>query len=325
MQKKVLTAWAAVAGCLALILAVAISMQGREARKAPVAAPMATAPAPAPNELKPRSPEPKLWYQEASKLAAQGDRQGAVKAFDKILEKYPESGEAESSLYALAAIYEARGELVRAREMLERLLEKFPASASVEKAKSELDRMRVKMLFSPVPDPDSVVYEVRSGDTLGKIAKKMNTTVDLLMKTNGLKDGSVKAGRKLKVTKLSFAIEVDKSQNVLTLLADNRVFKTYPVATGLNNCSPAGTFKVVNKVVDPVWYAQDAVVLAGSPKNILGSRWMGISQPGYGIHGSTDPSSIGKQATAGCVRMHNNDVEELYAIVPIGTEVVIEE
>jgi lipoprotein-anchoring transpeptidase ErfK/SrfK len=52
---------------------------------------------------------------------------------------------------------------------------------------------------------------------------------------------------------------------------------------------------------------------------------MGISHPGYGIHGSTDPSSIGKQATAGCVRMHNRDVEELYAIVPVGTEVVIED
>ena len=50
---------------------------------------------------------------------------------------------------------------------------------------------------------------------------------------------------------------------------------------------------------------------------------MGISQQGYGIHGTTDPASIGAQVTAGCVRMSNPEVEELYAIVPEGTEVVI--
>lgn len=61
----------------------------------------------------------------------------------------------------------------------------------------------------------------------------------------------------------------------------------------------------------------------GDPKNILGSRWMGISHPGYGIHGTTEPGSIGKNVTAGCVRLKNEDVEELYSIVPEGTEVVI--
>ena len=66
-----------------------------------------------------------------------------------------------------------------------------------------------------------------------------------------------------------------------------------------------------------------AVVPPDSPKNILGSRWMGISEPGYGIHGTRDPDSIGQAVTAGCVRMLNEDVEELYAIVPIGTEIAI--
>jgi len=50
---------------------------------------------------------------------------------------------------------------------------------------------------------------------------------------------------------------------------------------------------------------------------------MGIDFPGYGLHGTTDPKSLGKQVTQGCVRLSNSDVEELYTIVPIGTEVVI--
>jgi lipoprotein-anchoring transpeptidase ErfK/SrfK len=64
-------------------------------------------------------------------------------------------------------------------------------------------------------------------------------------------------------------------------------------------------------------------VPADSPKNILGSRWLGLSEKSYGIHGTTEPQSIGRQVTSGCVRMRNSDVEELYQIVPEGTEVVI--
>ena len=95
------------------------------------------------------------------------------------------------------------------------------------------------------------------------------------------------------------------------------------MATGKDNSTPIGTFKIVTKIPNPVWYKQGAVVPPDSPENILGTRWMGIDKQGYGIHGSVDPNAIGKQVTAGCVRMNNGDVEELFALVPIGTEVTI--
>ena len=63
--------------------------------------------------------------------------------------------------------------------------------------------------------------------------------------------------------------------------------------------------------------------MPGDPKNILGSRWMGLTAKSYGIHGTTDDASIGSQCTQGCVRMHNKDAEELYDIVPAGAEVTI--
>ena len=109
------------------------------------------------------------------------------------------------------------------------------------------------------------------------------------------------------------------------LTQDNQFFKSYPVATGANGSTPVGTFQIVNKLVNPVWYRQGVVVPRDSPENILGTRWMGFDKKGYGIHGSTDPEGIGKQVTAGCVRMHNQDVEELFAMIPVGTEVTIVE
>jgi lipoprotein-anchoring transpeptidase ErfK/SrfK len=112
------------------------------------------------------------------------------------------------------------------------------------------------------------------------------------------------------------------------LKAQEEVIKTYTVSTGKNNCTPTGTFKIVSKQIDPVWFKTEAdgtkkVIPAGSPDNALGSRWLGFDLAGYGIHGTTDPQSLGKQVTEGCVRLNNADVEELYIIVPVGTEVNI--
>jgi lipoprotein-anchoring transpeptidase ErfK/SrfK len=122
---------------------------------------------------------------------------------------------------------------------------------------------------------------------------------------------------------MPFSILVDKSQNILILKSNEEVIKTYIVSTGANNSTPTGTFKIINKIPHPTWFKAGAVVPAGTPDNILGTRWLGFDLPGYGIHGTTEPQSLGQQVTQGCVRMANLEVEELYTIIPVGTEVTI--
>ena len=96
------------------------------------------------------------------------------------------------------------------------------------------------------------------------------------------------------------------------------------VSTGKNNCTPVGDFKITNKLLNPTWFKKgDNVISPADPKNALGTRWLGINVPGYGIHGTIEPQNLGKQVTEGCVRMSNSDVEELFIIVPTGTEVTI--
>jgi lipoprotein-anchoring transpeptidase ErfK/SrfK len=183
--------------------------------------------------------------------------------------------------------------------------------------------VNVALIFSPILTELDTTYEVRAGDTLAEIADDQHTTVELLKQANRLTSDLIRPKQKLKVPKGRFSIVVDKSQNHLLLAEENQFVKTYPVATGANNSTPVGTFKIVNKIVNPVWYRQGAVVPPDSPENILGSRWMGLDKRGYGIHGSLDPTQLSQQITAGCVRMSRADVEELFAIVAIGTEVVI--
>jgi SH3-like domain-containing protein len=123
----------------------------------------------------------------------------------------------------------------------------------------------------------------------------------------------------------AYKIEVNKATNTLTLYKNGRVYKQYPVATGRNpSLTPEGTFPVVVKFVKPGWKG----IPGGLPENPLGERWLGISVKGdngrtYGIHGTNQPSSIGKYVSNGCIRMHNKDVIELYNLVPTGTPVHI--
>jgi len=231
----------------------------------------------------------------------------------------------ESEYFARAAAYESKQDFPKAKESYQKFIEKFPASNNILKAQESLDGLNVKILFSREIAPNSELYEVRKGDNLTKIAKKFNTTVELLARSNGIKESAIRAGQKIKVPKVKFSIVVDKSQNILTLKADGDIFKTYRAATGKEATpTPVGTFTITNKIVDPPWYPPNGKMIpSGDPRNVLGSRWLGISKPSYGIHGTIDPASIGKSVTEGCVRLKNEDVEELYAIVPEGTEVVI--
>jgi len=228
-----------------------------------------------------------------------------------------------TSLVNKAREAEAKGDLLEARNIYQGLINNFPNAQEADIWEKRAEELNIKLLFSPVVTAKSVLYEIKPGDTLVKIAREFKTTTELLMKSNNLTSDRIVPGRKIKVWTAPFSIVVDKSQNILILKSDEEVIKTYIVSTGINNCTPVGTFKVVNKLKNPTWFKAGAVVPAGSSENVLGSRWLGFDLAGYGIHGTTDPQSLGKQVTQGCVRMANSEAEELYAIVPEGTEVTI--
>jgi lipoprotein-anchoring transpeptidase ErfK/SrfK len=228
-----------------------------------------------------------------------------------------------SALINTAKDLETKGDLLGAKNIYQKLVNDFSGSSQIADWQKKLEGINIRLLFSSQITPGSMAYEVKSGDTLTKIAKEFKTTVDLLKKSNNLTNDNIVPGRKIKVWAAPFSILVDKSQNTLMLKSGEEVFKSYIVSTGANNSTPVGNFKIVNKLQDPTWFKAGAVVPAGSGENILGSRWLGFDLPGYGIHGTTEPQSLGKQVTQGCVRMANSEVEELYIIVPVGTEVTI--
>jgi len=114
-----------------------------------------------------------------------------------------------------------------------------------------------------------------------------------------------------------YEIRVSLSKRRLQLLDRGRVIRTWPVGVGrVATQTPRGRFHIINKVPYPNSYR-------GGPLSVFGTWWLGLNKPHYGIHGTNNPSSIGKYVSRGCIRMHNKDVDELARLVPIGTPVII--
>ncbi|KLU62064.1 putative L,D-transpeptidase YkuD [Peptococcaceae bacterium CEB3] len=105
-------------------------------------------------------------------------------------------------------------------------------------------------------------------------------------------------------------IIIRKGPRTLELHEGTQVLGHYPVAIGKPSTpTPEGIFAVAVKRVHP--------------GGVFGSRWLGLSAPGYGIHGTNNPASIGQTVSMGCIRMHNRDVERVFDLVQVGTRVVI--
>jgi len=191
-------------------------------------------------------------------------------------------------------------------------------------AESILNEVGIALVFSPRAMPEKVEYVVASGDSLEKIAKKFNTTVELVRAGNNIKGHLIKVGDRLRVLQGTFSVKVSKSRNDLELYLNDQFFKRYRVGTGEFNKTPVGDFVTNDRIPQPTWWRPDGkAVPYGDPENLLGTHWISINVKGYGLHGTWEPDTIGKQLSAGCVRMLNEDIEQLFTLLPLGTPVSI--
>jgi lipoprotein-anchoring transpeptidase ErfK/SrfK len=116
-------------------------------------------------------------------------------------------------------------------------------------------------------------------------------------------------------------IVVSLEDRKLALVEDGQMKRVYTVAVGKPTTpSPSGTFSIARRVKNPVYQHEGKIVQPG-PGNPVGTRWMGLSVKGYGIHGTNEPKSIGKAASHGCIRMGRKDLEEFYELVNVGDTV----
>src|SRR4051794_31664134 len=162
-----------------------------------------------------------------------------------------------------------------------------------------------------------MIHIVKPGDTLNQLSLDYRVSLARIYAANpGVNHQQLYVGQRIQIPGLPdpntipYSIQISVGKRRLSLLRNGKLEKIYPIAVGkmLTN-TPAGDFVIVNRQMNP-----------GGPFGVL---WLSLSKQGYGIHGTNDPSSIGKAVSHGCVRMHNRDVLQLAEKVPNGTRVTI--
>jgi lipoprotein-anchoring transpeptidase ErfK/SrfK len=172
--------------------------------------------------------------------------------------------------------------------------------------------------------------DVYSGKFNGYYDDATEKAVRKLQAKYGLEVDGVVGGNVLNA--LSGQIVVDIGELRLYLYRGSKLIKTYPVATGQPAYpTPTGTYSIVTMTKDPTWlppdsdWAKDAQPIPPGTENPLGTRWMGTSASGVGIHGvpPSEDGSIGTYASHGCIRMHNWDAIDLFDRIVIGMPVIL--
>ncbi|MCY6371426.1 L,D-transpeptidase family protein [Clostridium ganghwense] len=162
-----------------------------------------------------------------------------------------------------------------------------------------------------------MIYYVRPGDNLIKIAKQFNIPVDKIIMVNDIVNPNyIFVGQMLiipenETSSNPYSIEIITSRRILKLLKNGKVQKQYPVAVGKPSTpTPKGLWNIIKK---DLW------------GNQFGGYFLQLSVPfgTYGIHGTNKPWSIGKAVSNGCIRMYSKDAGELYRTVPLGTPILI--
>lgn len=247
--------------------------------------------------------------------------------FEKLEQGFPDSEAMAQALYDKAQYADKGGNLSSAKLSYRRLVRDFFFFDKIAEVQKRLEDLNISLLFSKKITEGTSLYQVQRGDSLSTIAHRFNTTVDFLLQANGLKiDSVIHPGDRLKVfnPKVKIGVTIDKSQKSMLLTFNNEVLRRYNIAIGKDGSTLVGKFAVQNKLKDPVWFNAGRAIPPDDPRNVLGTRWLGIDRD-IGIHGTVEKKHILEQTSNGCIRMNNKEVEQLYSILRVGDPVVIVE
>ncbi len=242
-----------------------------------------------------------------------------------------------------AAIGSARrtyqqGRPIEARHALNSLLNKRLTNAEQNEVRALLTRIANETVFSkdrPENDPIVEMYKIESGDSLDRIGRTFSVPYEVIMTINQMRGPNIRAGKSIKVPRGPFHAKIYKSAFRMDLYLQDVYVRSYRVGLGKHSGTPTGLWKVKDRLPNPRYYPpasaeRKVIIEPNDPTNPLGEHWIGlkgiegdcVGEVGFGIHGTIEPESIGKAASAGCVRMHNEDVAFVYQLLRPGKSTV---
>jgi len=227
--------------------------------------------------------------------------------------------------FEAAAKLREEGKLIEARDALVAFISKYPNGQHFEEAKDMLGAVNTDILFSPIATPEKQEYVVKKGDVIARVAQRMHTTPELIMRTNNLERTMLRIGEKLLISNPEFSLFIQTKPKLIVLLNHGNFFKQYHIQEEkLPAKQPA---RINTKVSEVMAFKDGKRVGFGTREYAVSTRWIRLANPAYTIyaipdafHPATDqpppPLGLGVSAT---------DAEELSSLVNSKTPVTITE
>jgi LysM repeat protein len=225
--------------------------------------------------------------------------------------------------FEAAAKLRQDGKLAEARDALTAFIQKYPTGIHVEEAKDLLGEVNIDILLSRYPSPEKEEYIVKPGDVLQKVANRVKSTPELIMRMNNLNGTMLRIGERLLVSRPEFSIMIQRKAKLIVLLNRGAFFKQYHVRE--EKLGPKQPPKVTTKVAETMAFRNGQRVGFGTKEFLGSTRWIRLGAPAYTIYSVPDaarphldqpapPSGLGLAAT---------DVDELSGLVNNRTPVTI--
>jgi LysM repeat protein len=249
-------------------------------------------------------------------IAVQKEQRGEITPAPAVDVSLPE--------FQAATQLRQEGKLAEARDALIAFIQKYPAGKHLEEAKDLLGDTNVAILLSRHPSPEKTEYIVKSGDVLAKIARKLKTTPEMIMRMNNMSGTMLRIGERLLISNPDFSMVIQRKENSVVLLNHGAFFKQYHVREA--KLPPKQPAKITGKVAETMAWKDGKRVGIGSKEYLTSTRWIRLAgAANYTLYSVPDaahpnidqpppPMGLGLAAT---------DVEELSSLVNNKTPVTI--
>lgn len=228
----------------------------------------------------------------------------------------PDVGLAE---FQAAARLRQEGKLVEARDALANFLQKYPGSSHAEEARDLLGDINMQILLSDMPSPDKEQYVVKSGDVINRVAQKMHTTPELIMKVNSLDSTMLRIGERLWIAHLDLSLFVQRGAKSVVLLNHGQFFKRYHITSvKIGGKQPS---RINTKVAEVMAWRGGKRVGLGTREYRGSTHWIRLGAAGYTLF--ADPPTNDAPPNPTGLGLSPNDLEELSGLLSNKTAVTI--
>ncbi|MBF0197666.1 MAG: L,D-transpeptidase family protein [Planctomycetes bacterium] len=277
-----------------------------------------------------------LWA-KAEMLENNGQKEASGEVYYEIFQSYSSSQEYRLAAYKLKDLWKSwlsdsskDSRMMDYNKVLCAILENSLDEGVNEDCYKLLNRINSKLFFSSKAIDGLVVFHtIKYGESLASIGKMHNVPPARIARVNNLKNpNAIRSGQTLRVIKGRVKLHINKETFIMHMFIGDLFYKRFLVGTGKDGRTPSVSTRVSRSMAKNPDYTDPItgdLILAGDKRNPIGTRWIGLEiGQGYGIHGTVQPDSVGKQMSKGCIRMRNHEVEELYDYMMFGDEVIIE-